>query len=820
MEAHVCSSSGPTIRFRKSIVNQDVLFEIDGNPTSQQEYKNALIQSQIVLAKQSSLILDKQSIDKVSSLTDKKRATFIELLSTTEADDKSYEMLSNQIEKIRVELDVSVKQQNELTNEKKRLRKEIESVFQQSKLKKDVKKRENQLDLFKIFHNKNFLESVYKEIEELTANFAESREKVLKKLESVTEAAEQEIQMRNKIYIDDVKLSKDIGEFHRNQDEFFKLQAKANLKSWYRNDNYYTIEKNKEKIHKIFGEVQKLQQYVSNKNRFEEVHAEYVQLKRAFEEENKDELVDLSMMQTICEDDHRAHLKKRLKSHKAKIFHNAQITEQVTKLKEKQDFKKLTLNEFEKRERVLNSTAKDLQVLMQEIVDANEKKRKVLSNNNEKTIEDLKEKFKEKVYGRLSDFWTPVGKEYEKLLTSRLDKFANSIVVDDRSTAEACIEILKVKHISSVGESFLILSELVNQKTSKNLIPCKTLPKDCVFIETLVNASLAEMEKAILFCMKPSLVLNETEEILKWSGSRKLNILSNDTGVSFETEGFIRSVGNINQLLEHEICQADEKMFGMSQQIRKLNFETLKQRIEEIFLKKEIFELDLEINQLELTSNNIVESEFAMAEIENEISDYKWDDTKFKQTLSDVRSKIKHKEENHFRTFCSNLSVESIEEYLKQRIKVTMGKMSDMEEKIVILNEEISQKQSIVKKLMGSDEELKHNKQKLKEDEGKLDQSFKENCQLHEQHFDLLHELNKRNEAKDQLMKDAMDKNEQIHDTLHRIQLSYKENFEIITNHFFEHNELHVNQGTLEDFMILPNKVPEDFRLVDEQLKR
>lgn len=123
----------------------------------------------------------------------------------------------------------------------------------------------------------------------------------------------------------------------------------------------------------------------------------------------------------------------------------------------------------------LEGRAKEIEDLKKNLSNLEEKSRRAKQsiNNDKSTIRtkvlaDFNRKFPRRIFGRLSSFWSCVDKSDKSFIENCLGTSINAIVVDNKATAKACIEFLKVKQLAEIDEVFLPLSEIPKQKSTVN----------------------------------------------------------------------------------------------------------------------------------------------------------------------------------------------------------------------------------------------------------------------------------------------------------------------------------------------------------------
>lgn len=375
------------------------------------------------------------------------------------------------------------------------------------------------------------------------------------------------------------------------------------------------IEECQRKIDENEEKAKKLEILGEQSDEAKEIHDKFLKLQEEFEEQHGSDLFKISSMKKIAREDDIEHLSRCIKRYKEQTeMNNAKMkptNEKIAKLRAERDAEMLEKLEIEKQMKTLEDSVQSFEKQEKALDDANneQKDKKIISNWRLKVINELKEEFPQRVLGRLSEFYGPKGNKVNanvEFIKGRLGKYSKAIVVDTRTTANECIDYLKIKNLTPITEVFLPLSDLAYQKSSKSFLPGGKVPPKLIsqFMEDLFMATNESVEKALVFCLKPSLVLGSlenAEKALTWSESKKLNVVSTEAGTCFNTNGILeRNVKGVDEgLTEEELIECELKQSQLWVEIIKVNAAVGAQATKLALLTSKISSIDSKIDKLE-----------------------------------------------------------------------------------------------------------------------------------------------------------------------------------------------------------------------------
>ncbi|CRK95738.1 CLUMA_CG009195, isoform A [Clunio marinus] len=554
VEATISDPFGRSNIFRKSIFDHTIVYHIDGNVSNQLEFKRLLLSSQVVQPLMSTFIIDSQMIDMVTVLRDGKRTNLIETFCYDDKDEiiSNYNRMFQFIDDAKHDMNMNLKKQRALNAEKRKIHKKNESNKRRSQLVKEFDGKSIQFNLFKIFHNAKFLESVenfnHDEqllIEDFESSIVEQDDILIHSYHNKNIATEEIKQMNQQIE----ELNEDFiksKELH-NQNKIID-NVQSNLKRY--------LETIKEDIAKRIRSIR--------------CDIEQLDLENALWE------LELKTRKTVACEAEMEELQDDLKS----SFHTLNNLEnKFYPLNEKlNELKTVLMEKLQKKKQLESFLVPKLQSISPESSVNNIKAR-------ENILKDLKENFSSRIIGRLSQLWPTSGETDADHCNvfKRLGEFSETIIVDTKETALECISYLKLKQLSDINEAFLPLNELSDQKTSNDFLPAGELPPYCEIVEKLIKVSNEELMRSFIYFLKPSLIcgsLNESETLITWDGI----CLKENYEIIVKNFMDYNSISLVNGLMENVIVTPDDLPDNVSliqEQLKRLevNFESLHQNL-------------------------------------------------------------------------------------------------------------------------------------------------------------------------------------------------------------------------------------------------
>lgn len=824
VEAHIINLIGEDATvFNKAIIDHKVCYFIDQDEAQQENYLKKLKEAQILSP---TLFLDLQRVAKVAALSDKKRASLVEFFCGSQQGKIVHNQLLSQINSLKLRLDASVKSQKELTTEKNKLKKNVEATAERAQLTNALNSDKAQLDLFKLFHNNQFLEVADGKIEAQRLILDELKLKQAENVEEMESNAQRELRMRDEQGKLEAKLEKML-EDHQDvqlvlnsaleegkamkEQEAIKEEIQEKLAS------YQTM------IDDAIKEIERLQGLTGHPH-----HDEYLQLKETFELANDDDLSRiLDLKEILGEGDDAMHEIERITTSSADVQTAIdEQTQMIDEFKKERDAAVLQKSEIEEQMKQVDDQQRELHRLETIIIKVENQKIPRQMN-----IFELKKKFPRQVVGRITEMWTVAenkGAAEEKLVRGRLGKFTEAIVVDTPETVERCIEFLKVKQLAPIDEVFIPLSEIPKPMDTKSFLPDGALPFGEV-IEDLVETTSDDAKMVLMHCLGNAIVcksLEEAEKMLEWEGSKKLDVMSSDGAVCFTKEGTIQ-----RHVVDDAVEVFDLKELRKQKLERKLKLVKDKAEVglkvgQLVPLKREISQLDGRIRELEMSVKGAREdfefSEQNLAEQKEKLRAAEEDESRpeTKKILEELQTEVDRKEAEHFQAFCTAAGVESIKKYLEasDELEIVDMRIKAKQNAVEFWKKAMATVQSMVNfPTRKSDvKKVKKMQMEMKKKEAEIRKQIREICEQEKVLSGQVEMVQQHKEADRELAQQIIEAFEKVYDDVHRVQMCCKENFEILTKNFMEANSIALDRGTMMDFMMPPADDPEDFHPRDQ----
>lgn len=834
MEVFISYPSGLVQPFRKSIVNNEILHEINEIRVTPDQYQAELYATKLVQRNPNTLFLDSSRVNKVAIMTDADRTGFIEFMCGCKQLITSYQQLEEEINAVKQEMGAAIKDENALINDSKKLKKEKAELKKRQELTKELENETMQSDLFTIYQNNKTLATANSEIEEDTKVLEETKAKVTEVSDALKACAARELTAREEktrlqLQLDEmgdelITLQESVDE------EQFKFQEQENLKT----ENQKDLEAADQDIEATRRRIQTLKdQNDSN----DDSHEEYENLKRSFDSSNNFLLLEHSSLKSIVGADEFDNINKVIDE----IFETAKksgeeikaIDGEIDKLKEERDVNqskyfriKQELSEFEAMEKKHQKLEFELDLMRQ---------KSSTEKLDAKVLEELKRKFYKRVIGRIDQIWTPVKPEDASFIKSRLGRYSKVIVVDNLQTAQECSEYLKLKQLSPNTEVFLPLQETSQQKDSKFFISDDQESRSQLrdVIENLFIAKGDRRRNAMIYILGPAMVmksLQDAEAALKWSESQKIAVASTETGTFFRPNGLLERSAS---LLDVEI---DENSISEKEKALQENFERLTHKKRKIHSKKsELRTLEYKIHRVsnriakleeELESKNkneLIEVE-RVKTLKNELQTIAEDDSRRadRERYETLNSELEEKERQHFKGFCKKVGVDSIKLYLKQRSELKTRELREFEVSSLEheLNDLIAFKKNLQRSNIYGFTTSKALIQQLKDKETEMENLTKQCILKEREYLQLDKELRLEQAKESELIQKVSDAYDKVYDKLHRVQECLKENYSKLMDIFLRQSSVDLKAGTLINFVITPADSPDDYDAVREALNK
>jgi chromosome segregation ATPase len=789
---------------------------------TQEEYKQQILASQIILPNYRTLVLEANGMEMVTALTEKKRTEFIEYLCGSQKLIESYHQLVTQEGSAKLKFDFIKKEEEDLKAEKRKISKDIESVEKRMEMAKDFNEQVQQFSLFRLYHNGRFEESVELMIDEERKVLDETKGKREENFEGLKTKWDRKSELEENFRSLDKKLQGMIEE--RNKLLWNKHKKDAAIENLKKSDEVHEIlkaevKKIQGKIDDANAEIQKLQDAYNNLLPHKSA---YDQLAQTF----KVEKLHIESQKLHCGKSEEKVITDEIKRYEESLEEireelNTTVKEMNT-VKASRDEKFQEIRAIEERSKVFENIKENLTKIESKIHNYNKSSS---FTSSPKTLVTLQQKFPSHILGRLSQLWTVNGDESDKkFIEKRLGKFSEAIVVDNKETAQACISFLKIKQLTDIDEIFLPLSEFSSQEPNNVKIP-RNFPARK--IESLVKCESKDVEKALLHCLTQSIVcetLKVAEKAITMQEFKKINVMS-EGAECFTKEGFLQVSKKLRDS-SFSIVDAEQQ-----QLIDRGRYMRLKITVDEDVLKlgilrRKLDDLDEKLEFLQ-TSANAKKGNFDF---------YNRRLKKFQKDLETFNSnedlaeniqklnKLQDKESEFYAEFCESVGVSSIADFLE--VLDIISKIASVRKRSQPFIEDLSRNQEMLDNTSPVTNVVRSETEKilkvideLNEAEMKIDEQVEENIAKEMEIFELSKEIHESEERDKKFLQEVVDSFEKIYDDLNKVQENFTKNYEIIMRHFMEQMPMPLKTGTMRQFVMPAEDLPEGYHLVKDQLK-
>ncbi|XP_069048117.1 structural maintenance of chromosomes protein 1B isoform X2 [Lepisosteus oculatus] len=296
------------------------------------------------------------------------------------------------------------------------------------------------------------------------------------------------------------------------------------------------------------------------------------------------------------------------------------------------------------------------------------------------TLETLKRRFPEDVFGRLFDLCHPIHKKYQLAVTKLFGKYLSAIVVTTERVARACISFLKEERAEP--ETFLALDYLDVRPLNERLREVK----GAKMAVDVVQSASPPLKRAVQFVCGNGLVCETLKEArqIAFGGPERLKTVALD-GTLFLKSGVIS--GGSSDLRSRARCWDEKEMDGLKEQRDRLTRELqelMKVRRKEADLKQvaaqaqgvqtrlkyTLSELD-SIRKRNLAQCNVEKSklESELMNLEAEVAMLKGSVEEREARMSGIQEEMNAIEDAVFLDFCIEIGVANIREYEDEHIK-------------------------------------------------------------------------------------------------------------------------------------------------------
>lgn len=513
VEARFLSQTDEII-FRKSLHNSAIIYELNNNLTTREDFKSRLTALGFELSISNTLIIDSQMIYRIAIMNDQRRGDFIEQFCAPPELLARYQRVKDKMEDMQVEMKSLVDQKKEFKASEKKEKTKVNSLKKFKELDRNLHKQTQEYLLFQLYHNqREYFELRPQNIEDLKRTLNALKGDYGNTLMAFRLATENYlmydrllVESNGKI-LDNSKVKFQLEqECERCQQELMllELQSTNNFEDLYLHSVKQEVEKNN----------QKMQEFQALKAKLEPSYAEYNQLRKALNSKNLKLMTYFNTLKKLVISDINE-MEESQKFFQAQLqdlkSEEAFYANKLASLKDRQveiEEEVTTCNEHSKELETRFNVKKNMIAKFENAMSSFLGTKK---SNARRVLEKLQNKFSHSVVGRLCDLFDVKackGIEVKRFqILERLGKFAEAIVVDSQEVADNCVEFLKLQQHQDIKEVVIPLTICKDTSTIEVMKNLK-LPDGIVVepIESFIIAKHPEIHKLLMHLLKPTLV--------------------------------------------------------------------------------------------------------------------------------------------------------------------------------------------------------------------------------------------------------------------------------------------------------------------------
>nr|XP_045603178.1 structural maintenance of chromosomes protein 1A-like [Procambarus clarkii] len=710
------------MRFTRLVHGSSSDHKINGETVSMKVYMQEL-ESLGINVKAKNFLVFQGAVECIAIKNPKERTALFEEISGSGALKEEYDKLKAEMLKAEENTQFAFKKKKGMTAERKEAEQEKEEAERYLKLKNEVKEKQLELELFRLYHSQN-------EISDLKEEVRKTQKTLEKKITSKdqTEALLNEMIQQhtpvseevNKIDQDIRKLETEVNKkrmavigakvktthLQKSADLARKSLTQAINKNNTHQDSIKELETKLEEVEKKRAEFEEsvamdfesqglsvqledtqINEYHRLKNEAISKSARYTQELDSITREQKSDQDRLdNAHRRLADIEHR--MQRKTQEIEMAQMRSEKLVEYISQAEASLGEQNRTREELSEEVRQckerLTELQQELERVTNELYEARVSQQDATSREKkQEVVERLKELFSG-VYDRVINMCQPIHQRYRVAITRVFGKYMDAIVVDSEKTVQQCIQYLKEQRVGR--ETFLPL-DYITVKPLKERLRDITDPKNVKLIFDLVQYSPPEIKPAVLFVTNNVLVCETVEDATKLAfemeDRNRYDAVALD-GTFFAKSGII-SGGTYD--LEKKARRWDDKHLSKMKSSRVKLSEELREVTKNLRKEYELNTLESQIRgnetRLKYSKTDKEATDKHIAQLQKELDNMKdelntvhplLDD--IKKTMSErevlirqVKEKTNTVEDDVFADFCKTIGVSNIRQYEKRELQ-------------------------------------------------------------------------------------------------------------------------------------------------------
>ncbi|KAM6151561.1 structural maintenance of chromosomes protein 1B-like [Rhynchocyon petersi] len=788
--------SGEEKIFARIIRGGSSEFHFGDNLVSRSAYLAELEKIGIILKARHCLVFQ-GTVESIAMKNPNERTKFLEEISTSGELAGEYEEKEKKLQKAEEDVLFHFNKKKKVAAEHKRAKKEKQEAERHQSVLEELITKKRQLQLFQLFHNEKKTHFLSIDLQHVKHELRATKESFLhqenivkaKKMEHgvlTSQVQETEKELKSlKVLLDKRRKkymkAKDNISNHLTQLDVANKSGKDFEKQYCKQEDdiraleveledldaawkHFEKQVEEEILHKgrdIELEESQLDHYKELKERVRKKVATMTQQLEQLQREQKADEERLAFQKRRHEE-FQGNIKqtnKRIEDNKKRIEKLEEYTKTCNDcLNEKKQQEEILHNKIQKAKSRISEVNEELDVIRSELqnagIDIHEGNRQ---QKRAEVLEHLRRLYPDSVFGRLLDLCHPIHKKYQLAVTKIFGQNMFAVVVTSEKVARDCIRFLKEER--AVPETFLALDYLDIEPINERLRKMK----GCKLMVDVIRTQFPRVKKVIQFVCGNSLICETAEEArhIAFHGPERQKVVSLD-GMLLLESGVIS--GGSSDLKDKARCWEEKELKNLKDRRTQLTQELkdlmkilhketdLKQmqRVAQGTLARlQHSQLELEVIQKKHTAALYMEQSQQQNEvltIESRCTVLSEGIREQQKRIEEFQEKIDKVEDDVFQHFCEEIGVENIREFENRHVK----QPQEHDQKRLEFDK---QKTRLNIQLEYSRNQLKKEKKKIIEFQGKIQKTREE-----------IDNLRKTEESCQRIVNELKEKRQQLRD--------------------------------------------------------
>ncbi|XP_077325482.1 structural maintenance of chromosomes protein 1B [Lithobates pipiens] len=714
-----CDENGEEKTFSRMILGGSTEYRLNDTPIGRSAYILELEKIGIISKARNCLIFQGE-VESIAVKKPKERTQLFEQISNSSELAEEYEQKKKKMLQAEEDAQFCYNKRKNVAFERKHAKIEKEEADRYKRLRQELLKSKQHLQLFQLFYNENKLENLYGDLNEKHME-TNSQKDQLADTESELKTVKQGFgrlnrelqQIEKEIKVLEASLNQLRPQFIKAKEnsahQMKKVEmTKSSLKKTEKRCG--TLEQDINELEKEIDEVQQAWRIFDR--RLEEEHLErqadveleqsqldqYRMLKEESRKKNAvlgQQLEKLHWEEKAIEEKIAIQQRRQKEIEVNKKCVEEQIEDYNRRVGKLEDYINTCINALEEHRNQEEQLVREIEYSNQRMSEVNEELNVTVSElqnaridyhegtrqkKKAEILESVKRMYPDSVFGRLFELCHPIHKKYQLAVTKVFGKYMNAIVVTSERVARDCIRFLKEERAEP--ETFLALDYLELKTVNEKLREIR----GCKMLLDVVQCPNASLKKVVQFVCGNGLVCETVKEArhIAYDGPERLKTVALD-GTMFLKSGVISGGSSdlrfkAKRWEEKEITELKEKRDALMSELKELmKLKRKESDLKQLHAQSQGTQTRLKYSQSELDvikKKNLASCFAEKSRLESEFSNA---DSQFtmlaeelgrhKGKIADLQEQMNKLEDHVFRNFCEEIGVQNIRDFEEEHVK-------------------------------------------------------------------------------------------------------------------------------------------------------